>query len=73
MKCEYLEPFEMTDIFEEQPADLSKSKYKHLCKKSEHVVKYIEDEEKLTYCDNNYTNCPMFKETLDQNDSPNIQ
>lgn len=62
-KCRNLLIIMMTDIHEEQQANLTKAKYKHICGKIKDVVGYIEDEHYCAYCskDDNYKNCPTFK------------
>lgn len=66
-KCENLSICMMTDINEQQPADLSKAKYKHICKKVEGRVGYIEDKYYNDYCSkqDNHKNCATFKGEVD--------
>lgn len=61
-KCENLSICMMTDVNEQQPADLSTAKYKHICRKVEGRVDYIGAEHYNTYCTNedNYKKCPTF-------------
>lgn len=66
-KCENLSICMMTDVCEEQPANLTNAKYKHICKKVEGRVGYVEDEYYGAYCskEDNYKNCPTFKGEVD--------